>query len=119
MNRPSCTAGFGSLMRMVPSADGKIRNILDAHHRQLRELRRAAMQARVDSFRILQSKDFKADDLAKSLAAVQTADAALEAETMKITAESLAALTPDEREAIARQLKEPDRAELRRLFRKH
>ncbi|MEI9930960.1 MAG: periplasmic heavy metal sensor [Rhizomicrobium sp.] len=107
-----------SLMRMVPAEEGKIGAILDAHRKRMRELRRAAMQARVESFDLLQSKEFKAEDFAKSLAAVQAADAALEAETMKVTAESVAALTPQERAAIAGETQRPDRSELRRLFRK-
>ena len=107
------------LMRRLPAEEGKIHSILDAHRRELRELKRAAMKARVDSFDLLQAKDFNAGDFAKSLEAVQAADAALEAETMKITAESIAVLTPEERAAITAETKRPDRAELRRLFRKH
>ena len=108
-----------SLMHMVPAEEGKIRAILEAHHKRMRELRKAALRAREEAFGILQSKDFKAEDFAKSLNAVQAADAALEAETMQITAESVAALTPQERAAIAGETKRPDRAGLRRLFRKH
>jgi len=107
-----------SLMRMVPAEEGKIRAILEAHHHQIRELKKTALQAREEAFDLLQAKDFNADAFAKSLAAVQAADAALEAETVKITAESVAALTPQERASIAGETKRPDRAELRRLFRK-
>ena len=113
------TLSAQSLMRMVPAEESKIQNILDAHRKQMHELRRAAMQARAESFRLLESKDFKADNFAKSLAAVQAADAALEAETMSVTAESISALTPRERENIAGKVKKPDRAGLRRFFRRH
>lgn len=108
-----------SLMRTIPAEEGKIRSILDTHRKQMRELKRASMAARAESIELLQAKDFKADAFAKSLEAVQIADAALEAETMKITAESIAVLTPEERAAITAGMKRPDRGELRRLFRKH
>ncbi|HVU19950.1 MAG TPA: periplasmic heavy metal sensor [Rhizomicrobium sp.] len=107
------------LMRRIPAEEDKIRSILQSHRQKLHELRRAAMKARVDAFEMLQAKDFKADAFAKSLQAVQAADAALEAESTKITAESISALTPDERAAIIAETKRPDRAQLRRLFRKH
>ena len=82
-------------------------------------LRQHAIQTRAEAFSLLESRDFKADDFTKSLAAVQNADAALEAETMKVTAESVAVLTPAEREAVAGEVRKPDRAGLRRLFRRH
>lgn len=113
------TLSAQALMRMVPGEEAKIQSILDAHRKQLRELRQHAMQTRAEAFSLLESRDFKADDFAKSLAAVQNADAALEAETMKVTAESVAVLTPAEREAVAGKVRKPDRAGLRRLFRRH
>jgi uncharacterized membrane protein len=108
-----------ALMRMAPEEESKIQGILDAHRKTLRELRQQALQARAHAFRILESREFRADDFAKSLAAVQSADAALEAETMKVTAESVAVLTPAEREIVAGQVRKPDRAGLRRFFRRH
>ena len=111
------TLNAQSLMRMVPAEENKIQNIVDAHRKRMHELRRDAMQARAESFRLLEDRDFKANDFEKSLAAVQTADAALEAETMKVTAESIAILTPQERAEVAGKIKSPDRAMLRRFFR--
>ena len=113
------TLSAQALMRMVPSEEPKIQSILDAHRRRLRGLRQHAIQTRAEAFSLLESRDFKADDFTKSLAAVQNADAALEAETMKVTAESVAVLTPAEREAVAGEVRKPDRAGLRRLFRRH
>jgi uncharacterized membrane protein len=108
-----------SLIRMVPAEQTKIQAIIDAHRKQMHQLRRQAMQARADSFQLLEAKDFKADDFAKSLAAVDAADAALEAETMAMTAQAVAVLTPQERADIAAKVQKPDRAELRRFFRRH
>ena len=113
------TLSAQALMRMVPGEEAKIQSILDAHRRQLRELRQHAMQARAEAFSLLEAHDFKADEFAKSLAAVQSSDAALEFETMKVTAESVAVLTPAERETIAGKVRKPNRAGLRRLFRRH
>ena len=108
-----------ALMRMVPAEQTKIQTIVDTHRKQMRELRRQAMEARAESFRLLEAKDFSAGDFAKSLAVVDAADAALEAETMAVTAQSVAALTPQERESVAAKVQKPDRAELRRFFRRH
>jgi uncharacterized membrane protein len=108
-----------SLMRMIPAEEDKIRAIVDAHHKLMRPLRQQAKRARAESFQLLEAKDFNADAFAKSLSDVQNADAALESETMKLTAESIAALTPQERETVAGKVQKPDRAELRRLFPRH
>jgi Spy/CpxP family protein refolding chaperone len=108
-----------SLMRAVPAEQAKIQAIVDAHRKQMRALRRQAMEARSESFRLLEAKDFNGDDFAKSLASVDAADAALEAETMATTAQAVAVLTPQERADIAAKVRKPDRAELRKLFRKH
>jgi len=108
-----------SLMRMVPAEQTKIQAILDAHHKQMRELRRQAIEARAESFHLLEAKDFNADQFAKSLASVDAADAALEAETMAMTAQAVAVLTPQERADIAAKVQKPDRAGLRRFFRRH
>lgn len=113
------TLSAQSLMRMVPAEQAKIQSIIDAHRKQVRELRQHAIDVRAEAFRLLEAQDFSPDNFAKSLAAVQTADAALEAETMKVTAESVAVLTPAERETVAGQVKKPDRAGLRRFFRRH
>lgn len=110
--------GAQSLMRMVPAEQTKIQAIIDAHRPKMRELRHQAILARGESFRLLAAKDFKADDFAKSLASVDAADAALEAETMAVTAQSVAVLTPQERQDIAGKIQKPDRAELRRFFRR-
>lgn len=108
-----------SLMRMAPAEQTKIQAIIDTHRKQIRELRRQAIEARAESFRLLEAKDFSADEFAKSLASVDAADAALEAETMAMTAQAVAVLTPQERADIAAKVQKPDRAGLRRFFRRH
>jgi uncharacterized membrane protein len=106
------------LMRMVPAEKAKIEGIITEHRPRLHELRGDAMRARAESFRLLTEPDFDSAAFAKSLTIVQTADAALESETMKLTAASVAALTPEERALVASKVKKPDRIWLRRLFRR-
>ena len=77
------------------------------------------MRARVESFRLLTEPEFDPAAFTKALAAVQTADAALETETMKITADSVAVLTPQERALVANEVRKPDRVWLKRFFRAH
>jgi len=107
------------LMRLVPAEKVRIEAILAEHRPRLRELRTNAMRARVGSFRILTDHNFDSTAFAKALAEVQTADAALEAETMTITAESVTALTPQERTLVVGKVQKPDRASLKRFFRGH
>ncbi len=104
------------LIRMVPAEKAKIEAILSEHRPRLHALRGDAMQARVESFRLLTESNFDSAAFAKSLAQVQTADAALEAETMTITADSVAALTPRERALVAGKVQKPDRAWLKHFF---
>ena len=107
------------LMRLVPAEKTRIEAILLQHRPHLHELRSEAMRARVEAFRLLTESHFDSAAFAKSLADVQTADAALEAETMTITAESVAALTPQERALAAGKVEKPNRASLKRFFRVH
>jgi uncharacterized membrane protein len=107
------------LMRLVPAEKVRIEAILTEHRPRLRELRNDAMRARVESFRILTEPNFDSTAFANALAQVQTADAALEAETMTITSDSVAALTPQERALVAGKVQKPDRASLKHFFRGH
>jgi uncharacterized membrane protein len=104
------------LMRLIPAESSRIESIVATHRPRLRELRGDAMRARAESFRLLTATDFDAATFAKSLAAVQAADAALETETMKLTADSVAALTPQERALVASKVRKPDRIWLRHFF---
>jgi uncharacterized membrane protein len=108
-----------TLTQMVPAEKTKIEAILSRHRLRLRELRSDAMRARIESFRILTEHNFDSGAFAKALAQVQTADAAFEAETMTITAESVAALTPQERALVVGKVHKPNRVALRRFFRNH
>lgn len=108
-----------ALMRIVPAERDKLQTIVDTHRPRLRELRAAAMNAREASLRILASHDFQPEAFERSLAAVEQADAAFQSEIVKETAESVAMLTPQERQAVAQKVRRPGRSWLKRLIRKH
>jgi uncharacterized membrane protein len=117
-HEPKAGLSAQALMRMVPGEKDKIAGIIDAHRAHLHELRQQAMQARADLFGVLSAPDFDKAAFAKSIATVQGADAALEAENLKTTADAVAVLTPKERESVADQVHKPSRSWLRRMFRK-
>ncbi len=117
-HEPKAGLSAQALMRMVPGEKDKIAGIIDAHHAHLHELRQQTMQARAELFAVLSAPDFDKAAFAKSIATVQSADAALEAENLKTTADAVAVLTPKERESVAGQVHKPNRSWLRRMFRK-
>ncbi len=108
-----------ALMHMVPAEQDKIAAIVDAHRPRLHALRQQSVQARAELFNALSAKTFDKDAFAKAAAAVQSADAALEDENLKTTADAVAVLTPEERERVAAAMPKPNHSWLRRMFRKH
>ena len=96
-----------ALMRMVPAEKDKIRAVMDKHHARIGELHRQAMDARKASFDLLAADNFDAQAYGRSLSAIQNADAALGAESMIVTAESVAVLTPEERKDVAEKVRKP------------
>ena len=117
-HEPKVGLSAQALMRMVPGEKDKIAGIVDAHRPRLHELRQQTMQARAELFGVLSAPDFDKAAFAKSIATVQGADAALEAENLKTTADAVAVLTPKERESVAGQVHKPSHSWLRRMFRK-
>lgn len=107
-----------ALMRMVPAEKDKIQAVMDAHRGRIHQLRQASMQAREELFGALSAAQFDRAALDKALAAVESADGALEAETMKATADSVALLTPAERESVANQVHQPNKGWLRHMLRR-
>lgn len=108
-----------ALMRMVPAEETKIRAVLDAHRPRLHQLHRDAMQARAELFQVLSAPKFDADSFAKASGAVESADSALETESLNTTAEAIGLLTPQERAHVASEVHKPGRTWLRHLVRKH
>ncbi len=124
MHPPQTMAGQGLfapriLMATVPSATDKIQNILDAHGSKMDELRFEAQSARRDARRTFMGHNFSQASFDQSLERVKSADAALEAEVLKVMSETVATLTPDERRAFAEKIKEHNRPWWRRLGMDH
>ncbi|MBV8978844.1 MAG: periplasmic heavy metal sensor [Alphaproteobacteria bacterium] len=107
-----------ALMRMAPAEQDKIAAVLDAHRPKLHELRRQAMQARTELFQLLSAPAFDSQAFAKASEAVQAADSALEAESLRTTVESMALLTPQERVQVASEVHKPGRTWLKHLLHK-
>ncbi len=91
---------FG-LMRLVPEDGDKIKTIVAAHKDRILQLRKDAMEARREMWRAFAAADFTQQAFDRSLARVHDADAAMEAEQLKVVSESVAALTPGERRNAA------------------
>ncbi|MDE2630706.1 MAG: periplasmic heavy metal sensor [Alphaproteobacteria bacterium] len=87
---------FG-IMRLVPADGDKIKTIIAAHQDRILELRRGAMAARRDMWHAFAAPDFSQPAFDRALQRVRDADAAMEAEELKVVSESVAALTPDDR----------------------
>jgi uncharacterized membrane protein len=106
-----------SLIAAFPNEGSKIQKVIDAHTPKVRELRRAAVQARREAWRVLGAPDYTADKMAKALDGVHAADTALEGESLAMMNDSLAVLTPDERAAAVEKIRKRNRSWLFRMFR--
>lgn len=100
--------GFGrggsashALMHLVPAETDKIKNVIAAHNDRVLQLRSKAMEARRATLGVFAAPDFNRQAFDRSLERVRSADAALEAEELKVVSESVATLTPDERRDAA------------------
>ena len=94
-----------SVMAAVPGERERIQAIIDRHAPRVIALRSASVQARREAFMTLAAPDFSQASFVKSLSAVASADGALEHENIAMMAESLAVLTPAERQAIVTRTK--------------
>ena len=105
-----------TVMEAVPAERDRIQAIIDAHTPKIRALRTAALRARRDAFQALGTADFSPDLFNKALADVSTADSALERENIGMMSESLAALTPAERQEMVVRTKARNRSWFWRMF---
>jgi len=106
-----------SVMAAVPAERDRIQAIIDGHTAKITALRKASAQARRQAFLTLAASDFSQSSFAKSLTAVAAADAALERENIAMMAQSLAVLTPQEREAMVTRTKARNHSWFWRMFR--
>ena len=92
-----------TLIRFAPDEAGKIRKIMEDHGERIQILRIEAIDARHRAMLTFADPQFTPQSFAKALDDVKSADAALEAEALKVVSESAATLTPAERQVIGRR----------------
>jgi uncharacterized membrane protein len=88
-----------------PVERAKIQAVIDKHAARLKELRIESAQARGAAFRIFAEPSFTPQDFSAALERVRAADTAWQDEAARMTAESVAQLTPQERQAIAQKIR--------------
>jgi uncharacterized membrane protein len=106
-----------SVMSAVPGERVRIQAIIDGHAPKVLALRAAAAQARRHAFVTLAAPDFTQESFSRSLADVANADSALERENIAMMAQSLAVLTPQERQAMVTRTKARNHSWFWRMFR--
>ena len=106
-----------SLIAALPDERVHIQKIIDVHTAKILELRKNSMFARRQAFDVLASSDYTPARMEAALAAVTVADAALETESVGMLNQSLAVLTPVERQAIVEKVRKRNRSWLFRMFR--
>lgn len=92
------------LMHAAPDKAEAIHGVIDAHGARIDALRQAALDARQDVMRVFTAPRFDKAAFERAVARLQSADAALEGEVLKIVEESAETLTPEERRAAATQV---------------
>ncbi|HXC55928.1 MAG TPA: periplasmic heavy metal sensor [Rhizomicrobium sp.] len=106
-----------SLMAALPDERLHLQKIIDAHTAKVLELRKGSARARKDLFMLMAAPAYTPQQMSAALAAVTAADGALEAENIAMLGDSLAALTPAERQAIVEKIRRRNRSWLFRMFR--
>jgi Spy/CpxP family protein refolding chaperone len=106
-----------SVMAAIPGEQTRIQKIIAAHAPRIRALRADSVRTRMDAFAALAAPDYSAGKFSAALNGVAAADGALERESIAMMAESLAALTPVERQAMVDKVKKRNRSWFWRMFR--
>jgi Spy/CpxP family protein refolding chaperone len=106
-----------SLMAALPDQRANIQKVIDAHTAKIRALRRDSVRTRMDAFELLGSPGYTPDRMAAAFAAITAADAALERESVAMLNDTLAVLTPAERQAVVERVRRRNRSWLFRMFR--
>jgi len=106
-----------SVIAAVPAEQARIQKIIDAHTNKIRSLRKDSVRTRKEAFAVLAASDYSPEKFAGALNQVAVADSALERESISMMAESLAALTPAERQAMVDKVKRRNQSWFWRMFR--
>lgn len=91
----------GAMIQAAPGKAAEIRSIIEAHRPRIHALRMSSFAARDEALRQYTAPKFDRNAFDKSLARIQSDDAALESELLKTVSDSATALTPEERRAAA------------------
>lgn len=89
------------MSQISPESADRIRDIADAHREKLDHLRVEAQAARREILIIFGAPQLDKAALDKALTRMQVADAAVQAEILRVTAETAMILTPEERRKAA------------------
>ena len=106
-----------SVAAAIPDERVRIQKIVAAHAPKIVALRQQAALARRNAFNMLAAPDYTPEKLVAALAAVHAADGALEAESIAMMGDSLATLSPAERQAMVEKVRKRNRSWLFRMFR--
>lgn len=90
-----------TMMHIAPEKADTIRTLIQAHRGRIEALRGEAMTARRHVLEVFGAQNFDKAAFEKSVAQMQTADAAFEAEILKLATETALTLTPEERQRAA------------------
>ncbi|MEJ0026629.1 MAG: periplasmic heavy metal sensor [Rhizomicrobium sp.] len=107
-----------AVMAQFPDRRDAIRAIVEAHRGRIVALRRDAAQARLAAFREFGAPDATPQKTAAALQSVAAADAAVEREAVDLAAESLATLSPAQRQALVARIETRSHSWFFRLFRR-
>lgn len=106
-----------SVQAAIPDERANIQKVIDAHSARITTLRAASVNARRQAFAALAAPDYTPAKMATALAAITTADTALETESVAMMGDSLATLTPAERSAMVEKVRKRNRFWLWRMLR--
>jgi Spy/CpxP family protein refolding chaperone len=105
-----------SILAEFPGRTAAIDAVIAAHREKETALRAAAVEARRALGHVVASPAYTPEAMHKAFAAIAAADAALEADAVAMSDESLAALSPGERKTLVERLKRRNRSWLWRTF---
>ncbi len=106
-----------TLMEEFPDRQAAIQKAIDAHAPRLAALRKASLRTRFAALNALSAADFSVAKNQAALDAVAAADAALEAEYVRMEGDGVAALSAGQRAALADRIKARGRSWQWRMLR--
>jgi uncharacterized membrane protein len=99
-----------------PGRAGAIQAVIEAHRAKIVTLRAATVSTRLAAAMLLASPDYTPATMQDAMAAIAKADAALEAEDVRMATDGLSTLSPDERKTLVERLKRRNRSWFYKTF---